>query len=346
MEQTKTLLLYGDWLLKKLYFRNRAMVAGAHGQERCGGFVGFLSTLKSNIDFLNPDKIIVVWDGIYDGWFKYNTFPDLKIEKQDKWRNNDAAINALFYTNGDQEELAQIWQQRILLQECLEDLCVRQIEEQYCEAYDVIAHYANEARLEGEKVFLYGREFDYFQLISDQIYCIVPNREMVLTVHNFKKLYGYDLDNELMLRCFTGVNSAVYRKIKGLSRNKILKYFPELTQTHVPYKEFIKLTEEKQLEKKLKIYEYVLNAHEDLKVNSKVLNLENPYINKAVERLVDSALHGQLDLTHRKVSLVKQLIMDRGMAVHINEDIEEFFAAFERIKLKEKQYQERVNEGA
>lgn len=346
MKDTKTLVIYGDWLLKKLYFRNHSMVCGVHGHEKCGAFVGFLTTLKNNIEFLNPTKVIVVWDGVYDGWFKYNAFPDLKLEKKEKWRNNDAAINSLIYTNGQQEQLAQIWSQRILIQECLEDLCIRQIEEDYSEAYDVIAHYAQQARLEGEKVFLYGREFDYFQLISDQIYCIVPNKDVVLTVYNFKNLYGYDLDNEFMLRSFVGANSSVFRKMNGISRNRLLKFFPELKETHVPYKEFIQLAEEKQSEKKLKIYEYVLGAYEDLKVNSKVLNLSNPHVNEAIERLVDSAIHSQMDLTFRNIELVKSIIKDRGMAIHINGSVDHFFSSFERIKLKEKQYQDLVNEKA
>jgi len=346
MEQRKTLVLYGDWLLKKMYYRNNSMVYGIHGQDKCGAFVGFLSTLKSTIDFLNPDKVIVFWDGIHDGFFKYNIYPDLKLEKKEKWRTNDAAINSLFYTNNHQEDAAQLWQQKILLQESLEDLCIRQEEEQYCEAIDLIAQYSLKAREEGEKVFLYGREYDYFQLITDQIYCIIPNKDFVLTEYNFNKIYDYDIENELMLRCFVGSNSSTFRKFKGITRAKMIKYFPELQQTHVNYKEFIQLVEERQDKKKLKLYETILNAHEDLKVNSKLLNLQSPFINKASERIVETLLHSQLDVENRNTSLIKNLVKDRGMAVHFNGNIDEFFSTFDRIKLKEKQYIEQVHEQA
>ena len=343
MEQRKTLILYGDWLLKKSFYRNNSMVCGVGGQEKCGAFVGFVSTLREVIKELNPEKVIVFWDGIYDGYFKYNIYPDLKTDKKEKWRNNDAAINSLIYTNNHQEDAAQIWQQKILVQEALEDLCVRQEEEQYCEAIDLVAQYALKAREEGEKVYLYGREYDYFQLITDQIYCIVPNMDLVITEHNFSKLYEYDIENELMLRCFSGVNSATFRNLKGITRAKMLKYFPELKETHVTYKELIELVENKK--KKLKLYEVILDSYEDLKANSNLLNLESPFINEASERIVDTLLHSQLDVENRSVSIIKKLVKNRGMVIHFNEEIELFFSTFERLKIKEKQYIEKINEG-
>jgi len=163
MKQKKTLILYGDWLLKKMYYRNNFMVCGVHGQEKCGAYIGFLNTIKNAVDFLNPDKVIVVWDGVRDGWYKYDSYPDLKLEKKEKWSLNDYVINNSFYTNAKQEDSACIWDQKIFIQEALDDLCVRQGEETYSEAYDVIAHYTIKAQQEGEKVFLFGREYDYFR---------------------------------------------------------------------------------------------------------------------------------------------------------------------------------------
>ena len=75
-----TLIIDGDWLLKKNYtspHRSKLFLRG----EFVGGSFGFLESLRkvANSRFPEyPDRIVVMWDGIAGGKMRHDFYPSYK----------------------------------------------------------------------------------------------------------------------------------------------------------------------------------------------------------------------------------------------------------------------------
>lgn len=218
----KTLLVQGDWLLRRTHFANLGLkVYNGYGRVHCGGVINVIDTIRNAIIQHAIDKVVVVWDGILGGLNKYDAYPVLRAEKEKTWRAHTMAAEG--HTDAEEHD-RYIHMQRKVLQGYFDDLSVRQIDEDETEAIDAIAAYINEAVKVGEHVFLLSREHEFFQAISDRV-TIVGHDGIKTDVVNFQEKYGYDPSNDLMIRCLIGMPSGVVSGVKGLTLGRMLKYF-------------------------------------------------------------------------------------------------------------------------
>ena len=136
----KVLLLQGDYLLKINHFANLDKSVYSKGEkEYCGGIIGFFICLKDLMDKFFFDKVVVVWDGFYDGYYKYNRYPALRAMKEEQWNHKKAAISfPLMELTKKEFHEHFIIQQKMRLNELLDELFIRQIESEVDESYDII----------------------------------------------------------------------------------------------------------------------------------------------------------------------------------------------------------------
>ena len=277
----RTLVVQADWLLRRGHFANMGMYM-YHGSERlhCGGVITMMDKLRSTIAAHMIDKVVVVWDGIVDGLEKYDRFPSLRLEKEKVWQQRIRIQQTQRASLSKKEEHEfQIDQQRKKLQRLFDEVGIRQIDEDRSEAMDVIAAYVMGAVEVGEEVFLLGREHEFFQLIGEHVHMVCYDGRKV-DRWNFFATYGYDHTNDLMLKCFVGLPSSIIIGVKGLTTKRMVAYFPVLKLEHYAYDDMLSYARRKRVDVKLKVYDMVINAHELVKRNAKLITLSYPLLNK------------------------------------------------------------------
>ena len=75
----RTLLIDGNWLLKKNYHKRKLEEANG---EKCGGSYGFLDSLKAVINKILPCRVVVMWDGLSSGYLRYEIYKPYKSNRK------------------------------------------------------------------------------------------------------------------------------------------------------------------------------------------------------------------------------------------------------------------------
>jgi len=341
----RTLIVQADWLLRKGHFTNMGMTMH-HGSERlhCGGIIAFIEKLRSTIAAHMIDKVVVVWRGVVDGLDKYDRIPTLRSEKEKLWQDR-VLIQQLQRSSltSKQEHEFQILQQRNKLQKYFNEIGIRQIDEDRSECIDALALYVSGATQVGEELFILSKEHEFFQAIGDGVHVILDDGRKI-DKWNFFGIYGYDHSNDLMIKCFTGMPSGVVKGLKGLTLNRLVHYFPGLKLEHYAYGDMLSYARRKRVDVKLKVYDAVIQAHDIVKRNAKLINMKDPIINSDLTEQVNYCLYSPLE--RGDLNVLIESYEREEYKQHIQGDISTYFDPFRRIILKEKEYKlfhEQVN---
>jgi len=333
----KTLLIDGQWNLKRNFYKRKELKGANH--KLCGGTFGFLDSTKSVVNRLLPDRVIVAWDGFHAGKLRYNVYKPYKANRNKNWENEKRIIatEGKGISNDKDADDFQLLTQKIDIQVYLEEIFVRQIEEDYIEADDLIAAYILGSKNPDEHIYIYSRDKDFLQLISDKVSIITPDDHEIITVNNYKEKKGHIVDNELLFKCFEGDTSDGIEGISGITRKTLLKHFPESAIEVYSYKRFVEECYEKQKTKKLKTYDKIIQAEQDLYRNAMLMNLRKPFLNQDA---IDSVEEVRNSIIHSEGSIEKAMTMfaKDGFERFIGTD--NFFGPFYNLKAKEKEYEE------
>jgi DNA polymerase-1 len=333
----KTLLIDGQWNLKRNFYKRKELKGANH--KLCGGTFGFLDSTKSVVNKLLPDRVIVAWDGFHAGKLRYNVYPPYKANRSKNWENEKRIIategNGI--VNEKDADDFQLITQKIDIQVYLEEIFVRQIEEDYIEADDLIAAYILGSKNPDEHIYIYSRDKDFLQLISDKVSIITPDDYEIITVNNYKDKKGHVVDNELLFKCFEGDKSDGIEGINGITRNTLMKHFPDIIHERYTYPRLVDECYEKQKTKKLKTYDKIIQAEQDLYRNAMLMNLKKPFLNQAA---IDSVEEIRNSVINDEGSIEKAMSMfaKDGFNQFIGTD--NFFGPFYNLKAKEKEYEE------
>ena len=148
----KTLLIDGDWNLKRNFMKLNEMFS-LNG-EHCGGSFGFIDSLRSVVNYVFPDRVIVMWDGEASGKFRKEIYPSYKGNRDKSWLHSSQHMsdNVIKY---EEQRKYSILNQKIKVKNYLEELFIRQIEIDFIEADDLIAGYVQ--KLDGnEQVIIFS----------------------------------------------------------------------------------------------------------------------------------------------------------------------------------------------
>lgn len=335
-----TLLIDGNWNLKRNYHK-RGNLYASNG-KLCGGTYGFIDSLRSVIQKTIPDRVIVFWDGFHAGKFRHAIYPPYKAKRKINWDNEDRIISTNGLLSLEDTKKFEVLTQKIDIQNILEDLFVRQLEIEYIEADDLIAYYCLNSKLPDEHIYIFSKDKDFLQLISENVSVITQNNFETLTHLNFKEKRGYTIENELLFKCFNGDDSDEIDGVNGITIEAILKYFPGTKDRKYTYMELVNECYEEKKDKKKskrKIYDKIIDAQEILYRNAKLMNLKQPFINKQVVDEMKSIMHGQLDFSDRSIQNAMNIFTKFGfMNLIYNNNIDYFFAPFFILSSKEKNF--------
>ena len=142
----------------------------------------------------------------------------------------------------------------------------------------------------------------------------------------------------MLFKCFEGDKSDKIEGVKGITRETLIKYFPNIKKEKYLYSRLVEESLEAQKKKKLKIYDKVLESESILYRNARLMNLKKPFLNDEAISKVDAVKHGILG-DDRSVEKAVSLFIRDGMISHLqNGSLEDFFSPFYRVMTKEIEY--------
>ena len=234
-----------------------------------GGVVGMLKILQKLCKEINPDQIVICWDG-ENGSSKRKS-----MNKNYKEGRNPIRLNRDVRNLTENEELAnKIWQQTRLA-EYLNQLPVIQFLYPNIEADDIISYVVNHQKYADWQKVIVSSDKDFIQLIDDKTILFRPIQEEILNVKRVLEEYSIHPSNFALARSISGDSSDNIQGIKGIGLATIAKRFPILAENK---NYFISDLTNYAEDKDGSVYEKVCDNVELIKENYDIMQLSSPQI--------------------------------------------------------------------
>ena len=254
-----------------LFFRNFAMLnivntQGAH----IGGLGGFLRSLGTLINQIQPTAIYLVFDGEGSTTNRKNLLPEYK-----SGRHLTRVTNWDTFEDLTEEHDAKV-DQIVRLIHYLKCLPVKTVALDKVEADDVIGYLSKYIAKQhpDNKSFIVSSDKDFIQLASDQIIVYRPIEKDFYTKKTVVEKFGVLAENFIVYKTLMGDASDKVPGVKGLGEKKLHKLFPELKERILTLEDIIEISGKKH--KDHLIYSRVVLNADILRRSYKIMDLHNP----------------------------------------------------------------------
>jgi 5'-3' exonuclease len=250
--------------------------------------------------------------------------------------------------------------QKDIIQDILEELCIRQYEFEDVEGDDIVSYYVKHKR-SNEKVVIMSSDKDMTQLISDSVIIWNPRMSDFVTSKNSVEALGITHENVVLEKILCGDASDNIKGVKGLGEQTLVKYFPEIKNQKTDLETIIRrskeLLEERKTEKKkpLKVLENIVNGVTDgcqgdklYEVNRKIIDLSEPLMTEDAVKYMDYSMYAPIDTDERNVKNVYNIVSKNRMYDLLDEKrFGDILAPYSRIIMMEgKRYGESKRAGS
>ena len=301
--QTNTLLIDGCSLFKFGFFG--AKNEFNHRGEHIGGVYQFLTILRKLLTEDLYHRVYVFWDGKLSGQLRYNIYANYKGDRNKDFINGTHPV--------DESEMKQ----KKMIWNYLEELCIRQLQDDVVESDDYIAYYTNNKDV-NEKITICTTDRDMSQLlVNDNVRIYFCDLRAYVDNTNYLSYFYHHHENACLLKTITGDNSDCIKGVKGVKEPTLLSFFPELKERKVTLDEIIKRAGELQDDRlttkkpRLKSLDNIINGITDgiqgdklYEINNKLVNLSQPMMTpKSIENL-EFIMEGEFNPDERGVKNV------------------------------------------
>ena len=255
-----------------LFFRNFAMlnIVNEHGVH-VGGLGGFIRSLGSLINQIQPTSVFVVFDGIGSSTNRKNLLPEYK-----SGRNQHRITNWEVFEDLEDEDDAKI-NQIVRIAHYLKCLPVKTVAIDKAEADDIIAYYSDHLpKTYGSKVFIVSSDKDFVQLVNNNVIVYRPIEKEYYTKDTVKEKFNVLAENFILYKLLLGDNSDKVAGVKGLGAKGLFKKFPELSTDILTLDDLFEIAERKHTEHV--IYARIAFERNRLEQNYKIMDLKNPLL--------------------------------------------------------------------
>ena len=320
--------------------------------------------LKKDFNFC-----VACYDGFNSGVLRYNFYHDykanrdkhyeiaagtsdydremakycMKVLKYAKQKNANKEI----VRNETDDEIFE--RQRSIIQEILENLCVRQFMYDSVEGDDLIANYVKNKK-PNEKVVVVSGDRDLSQLISSDVCLYIPTLKTFVTEQNSAEVLGCTHKNIVLKKIICGDVSDNIKGIKGVGEQTLFKIFPEMINEEATLDAVMtrsrELLEERKANKKkpLKTLENILNSVTDgiqgdkiYEINKRLIDLSEPILTEEAKNGMSEEMYAPMDMEGRDIKNVYKIIETNGMSDILSPSaFGSLFGCFERIIKMEK----------
>ena len=316
---------------------------------------------------------IAAYDGIGSGVLRWKFYEDYKANRGKQYELHDpdmsdydkkiiarrsimleAARQKREGSHSRETDDENFERQKYVLQNILEELCIRQYEFENVEGDDIISYYVKHKK-DNEKVVIVSSDKDLTQLISDTVIVYNPRMKDFITKDNSIEKIGITHENVVLEKILCGDVSDNIKGVKGMGEQTLIKLFPQIKTEKLNLKAVIErseklLRERKEAKKKpLKTLENIINGITDgcqgdklYEINEKIIDLSEPLMTKEAEDELSEVLYAPIDTSDRDMKNVYRIIREKGMnKLSDEEKFGDVFASYSRIMMMEKKrYQE------
>jgi len=280
-----------------LFFRNFAMMNFVNEEGvHVGGLGGFLRSLGTLINQINPTSVYVVFDGEGSTVNRKNLLPEYKSN-----RNITRITNWSIFNSLEEEHEAKI-DQIVRLIHYLKCIPVKTVALDKVEADDIIAHLSKKLSTEyNSKVFIVSSDKDFVQLINKNIVVYRPIEKDYYTEDTVKEKFGIPASNFILYKVLLGDSSDRVKGIKGLGEKTILKKFPELVEKTLSLEDIFTISEGKI--KDHVVYSRVIFDKNSLKTSYRIMNLHNPMLDDVEKEYLNNLIESSTPELNAKTFL-------------------------------------------
>ena len=255
-----------------LFFRNFAMMNIInHDGVHIGGLGGFIRSIGSLINQIQPTAVYVVFDGVGSSTNRKNLLPEYK-----SGRHTSRITNWEVFEDLDDEHNSKI-DQIVRLVHYLKCLPIRTVSIDKSEADDIIAFYSTHlVEKYNSKVVIVSSDKDFLQLVNEDVTVWRPMEKTYYTKQLIEEKHGCLAENFILYKVLMGDNSDKIPGIKGLGEKGLFKKFPELKERPLTLDDIYNISVEKL--KEHVVYARVVNDIKRLETNYKIMDLAKPLI--------------------------------------------------------------------
>ena len=337
VEKTVNTLLIDGNALFKVGYHGAIREVNWRG-EKIGGLYQFITVLRKLLLEDLYHKVYVFWDGKLSGKLRYEIYPDYKKDR------------GKCYLSGERvkEEDPYFTSQQLLVKKYLEELFVRQVEDEVVEGDDLIAFYWLN-KMPNEKVTICTNDRDICQLLDEDTRIYLCDKKVFITTENFKEHFPHHYSNVKLVKVITGDSADSIKGVKGLQEKTLLSYFPEIAERPVELDEILtkaKAIRAERIEKKQKPLQAIENLIEQrtdgiqgkrlFEINEAIIDLKNPFMTKTSTDNMRDHMILAIDPAGRDMKNVYQLIKTNGIGRLIGtNNFTEYLLPFKKLMDRE-----------
>jgi DNA polymerase-1 len=277
-----------------LFFRNFAMlnIVNEHGVH-VGGLGGFVRSLGTLINAIDPTSIYVVFDGEGSSINRKNLLSEYK-----SGRHVTRITNWDIFEDLNDEHDAKV-DQIVRLIQYLKCLPVKTVALDKVEADDIIAHLSKKLSTEyNSQVFIVSSDRDFIQLVTDKITVYRPIEKDYYTPKAVKEKFEVLPENFLIYKTLLGDASDKVPGVKGLGAKKIGKLFPELSERPISLDEVLDICAQKH--KDNIVYSRAIFDEAILRKSYKIMDLHNPMMDDLEKDFINDLINQKSPLLDAK----------------------------------------------
>ena len=267
-----------------------------------GGLKGFLKILQKLTREINPDKIVVCWDG--SGGSKKRK----QLAKDYKAGRKPIRLNRQIRNMSENEEIEnKVWQQTRLI-EYLNSIPIVQLMLEDVEADDIISYVAQHHSLKGWQKVIVSSDKDFYQLCDKETVVFRPIQKEFMNRNRLIEQFGIHPTNFALARAIAGDKSDNLPGVDGVGLPTVSKRLPFLAEDEdCTIDRVYNYCEE--IDSKVKAYENIVEQIDKVKLNYEMMQLYSPFISPQGKAKIKYALEN-FEYHFNKTEVRKMMIQD------------------------------------
>jgi len=315
----------GFFIQQKRKNMKRLMIVDAHNQflrgyivdpsknpngHPIGGMRTFINILNKITREINPNMIVVVWDG------QGGSQKRRKMNKDYKGGRKPLRVNWSSEGMTPQDtDNNKLWQQ-LRVVEYLNQTPVIQFMEPAVEADDVISYVKSSTMFSEWQKVIVSADKDFIQLLDDRTVLFRPIQKEALNKNKIIQKFGIHPNNFALARALVGDPSDNLPGVARVGLGTVAKRFSFLKNEKQYYLDNI-LEACQNTEEKLKIYTNIINSESLIRSNYDIMQLAAPCLSAQAKKRIDETFQ-DFKPSYNQTEIRKLMIEDGVLTVNMH----------------------------